>query len=796
MNWHVRKVAILGSGVMGSAIAAHFANAGIPSLVLDIVPREATDAEKAAGLELDDRKVRDRIARDSVNALAKAKPSPLFSAARLGLIRTGNLEDDLPLLAEVDWVIEAVREDMSIKKKVLPAAARHLGPDAVLSSNTSGLSLNEMAASLPDSVRPRFLGTHFFNPPRYMRLMELILTARTAPDVAQKVSDFACVRLGKGVVPAKDTPNFIANRIGLHAIMSTFHVMQELGLTVEEVDAITGPALARPKTGTFRLADLVGLDTLLYVAMNTQPLIPNDEGKEVFAAPEFLQAMVKNGLLGLKTRAGFYRKVTKPEKKILTFDLQTADYRDPRKPDFAELKKVLAQDDPAERVKKLISGTGRAAEVAWKLLAPTLSYSAMRLGEIADSAATVDDAVKLGFNWELGPFEIWDALGFRATTERLRDDGYPLPAWVGALGEGGLYREEQRRKMSATATAGGFEPVTVDPRALRFELLHGSGCEVRSNASASLMDLGEGILGLEFHSKMNAVDAESIEMMMLAADEAEANWQGMVVANDGINFCAGANLMLLVDLAKKSDWKAIEQMVRAFQGAMDRLERCGVPVVIAPHGLALGGGCEIVLSGNAVQASAESYIGLVEVGAGLIPAGGGCLRLYKRNVANLADKKDVYPALLDSFQTIGMAKVSTSAEEGRGYGFLRPQDGWSMNRTHLTADARGIAQAMAGAGFVAPQPESVLPVMGRDGLALLSSGLLNMAEGRFISEHDAKIGRELATILSGGDVGGPTTVSEQRILDLECESFLRLCGEPKTHERMISLLQTGKPLRN
>jgi len=799
MRRHVRKVAVLGSGVMGSAIAAHFANAGIPSLVLDIVPRELTEDEKRAGLSLSDRKVRDRIARESVLALAKTRPSPLFSPTRAGLIRTGNLEDDLPLLAEADWVIEVVREDMAIKKKVLPQAAKHLREDAVLSSNTSGLSLVEMASCLPESVRPRFLGTHFFNPPRYMRLLELIPTPDTAPDVLEQISEFARLRLGKGIVPAKDTPNFIANRIGLHAIMVTLRVMQEMKLTVEEVDALTGPLMARPKTATFRLADLVGLDTLLYVARNTQPLIPDDEGRDVFDAPEFLEKMVEGGQLGLKSGAGFYRKIRKPKKMILTFDLEDGKYREPLRPDFPELAQVKRQDTPAGRVKTLIGSSGRGAEAAWKILAPTLSYAAMRLGEIADTAATVDDALKLGFNWELGPFEIWDALGFRETTERLRADDYPLPGWIDTLYERGgqsLYQQEQGRLMSPGGSAGKLAPVPTDPRVIRFDALRAAAGEVRSNASASLIDLGDGLLGLEFHSKMNALDGDSIQMMMAAADEAEARWQGLVVANDGVNFCAGANLMLLVQHARNGDWTAIEQMVRSFQDATNRLEQCAVPVVVAPHGMALGGGAEVVLSGNAVRAAAESYIGLVEVGAGLIPAGGGCLRLYKRQLAQLADEKQTYPALINTFQAIGMARVSTSAEVARTLGYLRAQDGWSMNRGYLVADAKEIALALARPGFAAPTPRRDLPVMGRGGLALLASGLVNMAEGRFVSEHDVRIGRELATVLSGGDVAGPTTVSEQHILDLECESFLRLCGEAKTHERMISLLETGKPLRN
>lgn len=797
MKRHVGRVAVLGSGVMGSTIAAHFANAGVPSLVLDIVPKELNEKEKAAGLTPESGQVRDRIARESVRALAKLRPSPLFSGRRLGLIETGNLEDDLPRLREVDWVVEVVKEDMAIKKKVLAAAAEHLAADAVLSSNTSGLSLAQMSAALPRAVRDRFLGTHFFNPPRYMRLVELIPTPDTSAEVIERVTDFLARRLGKGVVPVKDTPNFVANRIGTHAMFSSVHVMREMGLTIEEVDALTGPALARPRTGTFQLSDLVGLDTLLLVARNVYEGAPDDPSRETFVPPDFLVEMTEKGLLGRKTGGGFYKMIKKPEKKLLVLDLETLDYREQRKPELPELKKLKGIDDPRERIRTLIGSGGRAAEAAWKLLAPTLSYAAMRLEEIADDADTVDRAIRLGFNWELGPFEVWDALGFRGVVERLRAGGYALPDWMERLYEDGasaLYQE--RDGVRHGATTAGSAPVWTDPRHTSFDALHAGGQEVRSNDSASLLDLGDGVLGLEFHSKMNAIDSGTVEMIFAAAEEAERNWQALVVANEGVNFCAGANLMMLADRAQAGDWKAIEEIVRSFQQSLSRLERCAVPAVVAPHGMALGGGAEIVLAGNAVHAFAESYIGLVEVGAGLLPAGGGCLRLYLRNVERLTDGKDVYPALKATFETVGMAKVSTSAEEARELGFLRGGDGWSMHRDHVVMDARDLALAMAGSGWAPPLPASAIPVMGRGGVALVDAALVNMAEGRFISEHDRRIGKEIGNVLSGGDVAGPTTVSEQHILDLEREGFLRLCGEPKTHERIEALLKTGKPLRN
>jgi 3-hydroxyacyl-CoA dehydrogenase len=800
MKRHVRKVAVLGSGVMGSAIAAHFANAGVPSLVLDIVPKEPNEAEKAAGLTLKDRAVRDRIAVEAVKAMAKAKPAPLFTADRLALIETGNFEDDLARLSEADWVVEVVKEDLEIKKKVLTNVAPHLGPDAVLSSNTSGLSLAQMATELPDPIKPRFLGTHFFNPPRYMKLLEVIPTADTSPDVLAFVEAFATTRLGKGIVPAKDTPNFIANRIGVHAMMVTLQVMREMGLTVEEVDALTGPAIGRPKTATFRLADLVGLDTFLHVADNVRRNAPEDESHGIFEAPEFLTKMVKKGLLGRKSGAGFYKKVKgEAGSTILTLDLKTLEYREGQKAKFPELEPLKSIDDPAERLKKLVFGKGRAAEASWKMLAATLSYAAMRVGEICDDVSSVDRAIRWGFNWTLGPFEVWDALSFRTVTERLKADQHPLAPWVTALYDAGaqsIYRRENGALQAPRAEAGVLVEVPADPRVMNFEILRAAGSEIRRNAGASLLDLGDGVLGIEFHSKMNVIGQDTISMIMTACKEAEANAQALVVANHGESFSAGANLMLLLMEAQEGNWDEIDAIVRQFQAATNRLEQCAVPVVTAPHGLALGGGCEVTMAGNAIRAAAETYIGQVEFGAGVIPAGGGCLRLYLRNLAALPDPSDIYPALRKTFETIGMAKVATSAEEARDLGFLRPQDTWSMNGDHRVADAKDLALAMARSGFEPPLPEREIPVMGNAGVALVETVLFNMEEAGYISAHDRKIGRELGRVLCGGAVPGPTTVSAQHILDLERESFLRLCGEKKSLERMHAILTTGKPLRN
>ena len=782
MRRNVRKVAVLGSGVMGTAIAAHCANAGIPALLLDVVPEDAGPRE------------RNRLADAAVRALGKARPAPLFVAAAAQRIETGNLVDDLGRLAEVDWVVEAVRETVEIKRAVLAAASRHLRPDSVLTTNTSGLSLRELEQALPPEARRSFAGVHFFNPPRYMRLVELIPGPSTAPDVLDGLEDLCTSRLGKGVVRAKDTPNFVANRIGIHAMMAALGAMRELGLTTEEVDEITGPVLGRPKTGTFRLADLVGVDVIALVARNVRGA--GDESAAIFELPGYVERMIERGLLGQKTGSGFYHK-PRERGALRTLDLETLEYREIRAVDLPELAQLLRIDDPAERLRALVSGEGRAAAAAWRVLAPTLAYAAMRLGEIADDAETIDRAMRLGYNWSLGPFEAWDALGFRATAERLREDGHALPGWVDerlARGAQSLYEGDGRS--SPTAEAGRMAPVREDPRALRLAALRRAGAALRDNRSASLVDLGQGVLGLEFHSKLNALDRDSIEMMLAAADEAAARWSALVVGNDGESFCAGANLKMLLELVGARDFRGIEELVRAFQRANDALERCAVPVVVAPHGMALGGGCEIVLAGTAVRAAAESYIGLAEAGVGLLPAGGGCLRLYERNLARLGEGADAFPALKKTFETIAMAKVSGSAAEARELGFLRPRDTWSMNPDHRLRDARELALALGSGGYAPPRPERALPVLGESGMAWVEAALANLEEGGFASEHDCKIGREIGRVLSGGAVAGPTAVSEQYLLDLEVEGFLRLCGEPKTHARIQALLETGKPLRN
>ncbi len=778
MAKHIRKVGVLGSGVMGSAIAAHFANVSIPSLVLDIA---ADNGDPYS------------IVNGAVKTMSKSRPSPLYTTDKLGLIETGTFDEDSARISECDWIIEVVKEDMKIKKLVLGNIAEHINDDAWLTSNTSGLSLQEMSDALPENLRPRFLGTHFFNPPRYMKLLELIPTKDTAPEVLAELEHFGRDILGKGIVLAKDTPNFIANRIGVHAMMVTMNVMQEMGLSVEEVDALTGPAMARPKTATFKLADLVGLDTFVHVADNVYEAAVDDEARELFISPEFLKNMVAKNLLGRKSGGGFYKMVKEPKKHVLTLDLETLEFREKQKAKFPEIDQAKQIDDPAERIRMMVGGKGRGSEAVWKMLSPSLSYSAMRLGEICDEASAIDRAICWGFNWEFGPFEVWDILGFRKTTQRMREDGLALPEWVDKLyasGAENIYADG----MVPTAT-GEMIPIPVDPRDTNFNILHKSNL-IRSNPSSSLLDMGDGIYLLEFHSKMNALGQDHIQMIMTACTEAENNAQGLVLANPAENFSAGANLMMILMEAMEGNYDDLNMIVKAFQGATDRLEFCNVPVVTAPHALTLGGGCEVTMGGNAIRAAAETYIGLVEFGAGVIPAGGGCVRVYRNNVARLHDKKDLFPALKTTFETIGTAKVATSAAEAVDLNFLKPSDSWSVNNDHRTADAKQICLAMAEAGFQPPVPDQAIPVMGREGVGLCESVLYNMEQSGWISEHDHKIGGYLARVLCGGDIPGPTTITHEHMLDLEREYFLKLCGERKSMERMESLLKRGKPLRN
>ncbi len=784
------KVAVLGSGVMGSAIAAHLANAGVRSVVLDIIPKDPTPKD-AAG--------RNRIVNGAIQAALKAKPAPFFHKRLAGMITTGNFEDDWDKVSDADWIIEVVKEDLAIKKMVLAKAAEHRKPGSVISSNTSGLSAAVMCDGLDEDFRKHFLVTHFFNPPRYLHLLEIIPGPDTDPAVLKEVSEFVDIRLGKGIVTGRDTPNFVANRIGVFGMMDAILAMEELGLTVEEVDALTGPLVGHPKSASFRTADLVGLDTFVAVAGNVYNGCPDDENRAVFKTPDVLEKMLEKGLLGGKSGGGFFRMVKEDGKKeILTLDLATMEYRKKIKPKFKEVDAI--RDQPlADRLSALAFGKGKGAEFTWRTMSRLFAYCAFRVGEICDTPKPVDDGMRWGFGWKKGPFEIWDMLGVAKVAERIKADGIQLPEWISPLLERddpSFYTLVDGVPAIWDPAAGDYRADPPDPGKTSLALLKKTGGVVQSNPGASLVDLGDGVACLEFHSRMNALGGDIIGMVGKALTIVDEKFDGLVVGNQGSNFSVGANLMMILMAAQEQEWEELDLVIRAFQRATMGLKYASKPVVVAPFGMTLGGGAEFTLHGQRTRASAETYIGLVELGAGVIPAGGGCKELYLRNLEKWTGTTGLLTPVQKTFEAIGMAKVATSAVEARDLGFLRESDPITMNPYRLISDAKQTVLSMVREGHRAGTPRTDIPVMGKAGKAALEVGLYNMEEGGFISSHDHKIGGKLGHILCGGDLSGTQRVSEQYLLDLEREAFLSLLGERKTLERIQSLLKTGKPLRN
>ena len=751
---------------MGAQIAAHFANAGVPALLLDL------DAKTAkAGL-------------DRVRAL---KPDPLFTADALGRIQTGGFDTDLARIATADWILEAVVERLDVKRELLAKVDAARRPGSIVSSNTSGIPIAALAEGRSDDFRRHWLGTHFFNPPRYLRLLEVVPTADTDPAVVEAVRQFADHRLGKGVVIAKDTPNFIANHIALYGVLRMIEVLAEGQYTVEEIDAITGPALGRPKSATFRTMDIAGLDVLALVVRNLYDRLPEGE-RDAFAVPPLLARVIEKGWVGEKAGQGFYRRVkgSDGQSEIQALDVTTLDYRAPAPAKFGSLEAAKSIDDVRERVRTLFSSPDRVGQFLRRTLAPTLVYTARVAPEIAHSIDDVDRVLQWGFGWDLGPFELVDAIGIDAVVAAWRETG--ATAAVPAI--------------LAEARAAGRNSVRTGPLPAPgpdLQILKSARERervVKRNAGASLVDLGDGVLCLEFHSKMNAIGGDTIQMVHAGVAEAERNFAALVVGNDAPHFSAGANIMLLLLEAQEGNWDEIDLMVRGFQGATSALRFSKVPVVIAPAGLTLGGGCEVALHGDRVQAAAESYIGLVEVGVGLIPAGGGTKEMLARAVEGLAPKADLLAPTQRVFETIGFGKVSTSAADARGIGYLRSVDAITMNRDRLLHDAKHRALDRVREGYQPPEPRPAIRVGGDSVRAALNLGVHLAWRGGRISDHDALIGRKLAGILSGGALPHASTISEQRLLDLEREAFISLCGEARTLERIGHTLKTGKTLRN
>lgn len=794
MAYQIRKAAVLGSGVMGSGIAAHLANIGIPVLLLDIVPRELSKEEQAKGLTLEDKAVRNRIATESIQKLLKQKPAPLTAKKNLQLITPGNLEDDLEKLKDVDWVIEVIVENLDVKKSLYEKIDGVRKDGTIISSNTSGISINAMVEGRSEDFGKHFLGTHFFNPPRYLKLLEVIPAKTTAPEVVEFMSTFGEDNLGKGVVIAKDTPNFIANRIGTYGLLVTLREMVARGYSIGEVDSVTGPLIGRPKSATFRTLDVVGLDTFMHVAKNVYDQTSGEEQK-VFEAPEFMTKMVGNGWLGAKSGQGFFLK---KDKEILELDPETLEYRTAGKLKTPSQEMAKQQKGLAAKMKTLVYAEDRTGELLWSVLAPTLRYSAELNGEIADDIVAIDNAMKWGFGWEQGPFETWDAIGVQKSVEKMKQEGHPVPAFVQSLLDSGnetFYKEENGDLHFFDGT--NYQPVPVNEKVIdlkRYKKKHGV---IKSNSGASLIDLGDGIALLEFHSRSNAIGLDIMQMINYAVDEVEKNFKGLVIGNQGKNFCVGANLGMILMEAQDDNIFELDFTIKTFQNAMMKIKYSNKPVVAAPFGMSLGGGAEVALPAAHIQASMETYMGLVEAGVGLIPGGGGNKELYMKQLKGLPNGVTVdYQNIASKvFESIAMAKVSTSAEEARENNFLNFVDGISVNSDHLIYDAKQAALSLYETGYQAPQREKV-PVTGEPGYATLLLGAEGMFISGYITEYDLKIAKKLAFVLSGGKVPYGTKVDEQYLLDLERQAFLSLVAEPKTQQRMQHMLVKGKPLRN
>lgn len=791
MGIRIRKVAVLGAGVMGSGIAAHLANAGIPCLLLDIVPPNAGPGD------------RNKFANGALANLKKAKPAPLFSAAPLQLISVGNFEDDFSKLSECDWVIEVVKEDLKVKQAVFAKVEANIRPGTIVSSNTSGLSIKGMLEGRGADFRRNFLVTHFFNPVRYMRLLELVAGEETDAKVMAEVARFGETVLGKGIVYGKDTTNFIANRIGTYGMMKVLQGLTAAELSVEEVDKVFGPAMGRPKSAVFRTADIVGLDTFIHVAKNCYDTLTQDEDRETFRIPAFVEQMVAKGQLGEKSGAGFYKKVKGEGGKsdIHVLDLGTMEYRAQKKVRFESLGAAKEVEDLGERIATVMKGTDKAAKFAEKTTFETLAYASRRMPEIADDYVNIDRAMRWGFGWDMGPFQVWDAYGVKAGLERMKALGLEPEAWVEEMLASG------RTKFYEVDAAGNdtfwdipkkaSAKVQENPSFVRVEYLKRGNKLIAENYAASLWDMGEGCTLLEFHTKMNSIDDGIIEMMEKALDETEANHRALVIGNDGAHFSAGANIAALLWAIKDNNYEAVRALVKRFQAANQRMRYSPVPVVVAPFNLTLGGGAEATMGGNAVQASAELYMGLVEVGVGLIPGGGGNMQLLRNLYGRFSTDRDFdpLPFLKKCFLSIGTAKVATSAEEAAEAGFLGLEYGISMNRDLLLHDAKGRALGMANAGFRPPRPTQ-FRLSGKSGYATIDMMLYDMQLNGQVSEHDRKIGQKLASVLTGGDTSPLSTVTEAHLLELEQEAFLSLCGEEKTQARIEHMLMNGKPLRN
>ena len=802
MKQKIKKAAVLGAGVMGSAIAAHLANVGIPSFLLDIVPPEMTEAEKKKGLTFESPAVRNRFAISGKNRIQETRPASLYLKEDAELMTIGNFEDHLSWVSQADWIIEVVIEDLDTKRALFKKLLPFLREGTVISSNTSGISINKMCEGFSRDFEERFLGTHFFNPPRYMKLLEIIPTPSTSRSVVERMAEVGEKILGKGVVYAKDTPNFIGNRIGAFATAITMRTAIEDGYRIEEVDQITGPAIGRPKLATFKLADLVGLDVMAHVSKNLYESLPEGKEREIFVFSSFVEQMIKNQWLGQKTKQGFYKRVKKEGKEeTLVLDYEKLDYRLQERVNLPSVEMGKNIDDVRERIKTLVASPDRGGQFAWKILKKTLLYSAEKIPEVSDDIVNIDRAMKWGYNWELGPFEVWDAIGLKSSLKRMEKEGVKITPFVDKLlGKGftSFYEKKDGRTFYFDLGAGQHQAIEEKPEIILLPSLKDRNKTVLSNAGASLIDLGDGVACLEFHSKMNTIGADTIQMMRDALKEVEEKFDGLVIGNQADNFSAGANLMLMLFEIQDENWDDIEFSVKAFQDTLMAIKYFGKPVVAAPFGLTLAGGCEVCLASSKVQAAAETYIGLVEVGVGLIPAGGGTKEMLLRCTEGIPSgvDADLLPFVRQAFETVAMAKVATSAKEAQKLGHMRSTDKITINRDHLIHDAKRTVLDLVREGYRPPRPKKNVKVMGERGYSLLQMGLFYMREGGYISEYDEHVAKKVAHIMTGGNLPDGTEVTEQHILDLEREAFVSLCGEAKTQARIEYMLKKGKPLRN
>ena len=807
MKYKIQRAVVIGAGTMGAAIAAHLANAGVPVTLLDIVPNKLTPDEEAQGLTLADRVVRNRIVQQGFDRALKSRPASFFTSVHASLVTIGNLEDDFNAVAQADWVIEVIIENLAIKQKLMQRIDAARSPLSIISTNTSGIPVASIAEGRSEGFRKHFLGTHFFNPPRYLKLLEVIPTPDTLPEVVKMILHFGEYCLGKGIVMAKDTPNFIANRLFSGSASFLTDYVLKYDYTVEEVDAITGPPIGNPKTATFRLFDLVGLDVWEHVGQNLAPAIPHDEHALRYmrseAVIQLIRTMNERGWLGTKTKQGFYKEVRQPDgkKEFWVLDLKTMQHEPPSKVRFESIGKVKDEPDLGKRLKVLVAAEDRAGQLVRDITYQSLAYASERIPEIADTPKPIDDAMRWGFGREAGPFETWDMLGVAETVEAMKATEFKPASWVEdmlASGHTTFYEYAGESKVAVYNPAKkDYEPIPRPESMVLLKEQKAGGMLVKKNLGASLIDLGDGVACVEFHTKMNTFDADIITMISQALDCTETDFDGLVIGNEGDNFSAGANLFVAVMAAQGGMWDQLEEMNKTGQDLFMRVRHFPKPVVVAPFGLALGGGAELPMHASRIVAGAELYMGLVEIGPGLIPAWGGTKELIRRivNPPMRTQNTEVLPFLQRVFEQIGLAKIATSAEEARSMGFLSPTDRVVMNRDLLLTEAKKEVLHMVSNGYHPPLPEKIYAA-GRDALAALRVAVYMMKEGGYVTEYEHHIAGKLAFVMTGGDLSAPTWMDEQYFLDLEREAFLSLCGEKKTQERMWHILQTGKPLRN